>query len=84
MHDGPGEEALFNEPGGLSSANGKLYIADTNNHAVRTLDIVSGEVASFKLRDPASLPRPAMPPRRLRSITARPGAVRLRIAFGHS
>lgn len=81
LHDGPGEEALFNEPGGLSSANGKLYIADTNNHAVRTFDTVSGEVASFELRDPESLPRPAMPPRRLAPITARPGAVRLRIAY---
>jgi len=81
LQDGSGEEALFNEPGGLSSANGKLYIADTNNHAVRTLDIVSGEVASLELRDPASLPRPAAPTRRLQSIAARPGAVRLHVSF---
>jgi sugar lactone lactonase YvrE len=30
----------FNEPGGLSIASGKLYVADTNNHAVRVLDLV--------------------------------------------
>ena len=28
----------FYEPGGLSVANGKLYVADTNNHAIRVVD----------------------------------------------
>jgi DNA-binding beta-propeller fold protein YncE len=34
-----GHEATFNEPAGLSAAGGKLYVADTNNHAVRVVDI---------------------------------------------
>ena len=36
--------AQFNEPTGLSAAGGKLYIADTNNHAIRVIDL-SGENA---------------------------------------
>ena len=31
--------AQFNEPAGLSAAGGKLYIADTNNHAIRVIDL---------------------------------------------
>ncbi|MCU1264266.1 MAG: Thiol-disulfide isomerase / thioredoxin [Acidobacteria bacterium] len=34
-----GNSPSFYEPGGLSAANGKLYIADTNNHAVRVVDL---------------------------------------------
>lgn len=30
-----GTSPSFYEPGGLSVANGRLYIADTNNHAIR-------------------------------------------------
>jgi DNA-binding beta-propeller fold protein YncE len=34
-----GAQSSFYEPGGLSVAGGKLYIADTNNHAVRVVDL---------------------------------------------
>ena len=44
--DGNGEEALFDEPGGLAYSDGKLYVADTNNHAVRVIDIESRSVSS--------------------------------------
>jgi thiol-disulfide isomerase/thioredoxin len=44
-----GQMAEFYEPGGLSIASGKLYIADTNNHAIRIADLSSGEVRSLKL-----------------------------------
>ena len=30
---------LFNEPGGLSFADGKLYVADTNAHRIRVVDL---------------------------------------------
>ncbi|HEY8491492.1 MAG TPA: alkyl hydroperoxide reductase [Dehalococcoidia bacterium] len=33
-----GEAPQFDEPGGLSAAEGRLYVADTNNHAVRVVD----------------------------------------------
>ena len=29
----------FNNPSGLSTAGGKLYVADTNNHAIRVIDL---------------------------------------------
>lgn len=48
--DGPGGAALLSEPGGLSAARGRLYVADTNNHAVRVVDLHSGEVATLALR----------------------------------
>ncbi len=37
--DGSLQEAEFNEPGGLAYANGLLYVADTNNNAVRVVDM---------------------------------------------
>jgi sugar lactone lactonase YvrE len=48
--DGPGGQAEFSEPGGLSVAGGRLYVADTNNHAVRVCDLASGEVSTLVLR----------------------------------
>lgn len=32
---------LLNEPGGLSIADGKLFVADTNNHRILTIDIAT-------------------------------------------
>ena len=46
---GPGKQAQFSEPSGLSIAGGKIYIADTNNHAIRVADLESGEVVTLKL-----------------------------------
>ncbi|HEY5311625.1 MAG TPA: hypothetical protein VIK18_03875, partial [Pirellulales bacterium] len=31
--------AQFDEPAGLSAAAGKLYVADTNNHLIRIIDL---------------------------------------------
>ncbi len=39
----------FNEPGGLSVAGPTLYVADTNNHAVRAVDIASKAVKTLDL-----------------------------------
>ena len=47
--DGPGEQALFAEPSGLSIAHGKIYIADTNNHLIRVADLETGEVSTLDL-----------------------------------
>ncbi len=47
--NGPGSEATFSEPSGLSIANGKLYIADTNNHQVRVADLDTREVSTLEL-----------------------------------
>jgi hypothetical protein len=37
-------EAAFDEPAGISYAHGKLYVADTNNHAVRIVDLSSNKI----------------------------------------
>ena len=47
--DGPFAQARFSEPCGLSIANGKMYIADTNNHAIRVADMETSEVATLEL-----------------------------------
>jgi hypothetical protein len=48
---GPGE-AAFSEPGGLSIVGGKMYIADTNNHAIRVADMETWEVTTLDLKWP--------------------------------
>jgi thiol-disulfide isomerase/thioredoxin len=40
----------FYEPGGLSVANGKLYIADTNNHAVRVVDVKTKRTSTLNIK----------------------------------
>jgi len=45
--DGAG--ATFYEPAGLSIANGKLYVADTNNHAIRVVDLKTKQVSTLKI-----------------------------------
>ena len=44
-----GASASFYEPGGLAQANGKLYIADTNNHAIRVVDLKTKQVSTLRL-----------------------------------
>ncbi len=39
--DGDGALASFNEPGGISAAGGKLYVADTNNSAIRVVELAA-------------------------------------------
>ena len=50
LADGPAFEAQFHEPSGVSVAAGKLYIADTNNHAIRVADLETGQVSTLELR----------------------------------
>lgn len=42
--DGGPDEARFNDPQGLAcdAASGRLYVADTKNHAIREIDLASG------------------------------------------
>ena len=38
----------FDEPGGISYADGILYVADTNNHVIlRVIDLEAGIVDTF-------------------------------------
>src|SRR3989339_2031379 len=45
-----GKDSRFYEPGGLSIARNKLYVADTNNHAIRVVDMKTKEVSTLQIR----------------------------------
>lgn len=47
----------FSEPAGLTVAGGKLYVADTNNHQIRTVDLKSGKTATLTI-DGLTPPKP--------------------------
>ena len=47
--DGTADQSQFSEPSGISFANGKIYIADTNNHAIRVANIDSGVVSTLEI-----------------------------------
>jgi len=57
--DGISGEARFSEPGGLSVAGGTLYVADTNNHAIRTIDLATGAVGTVVLHGIEDFPQAA-------------------------
>jgi thiol-disulfide isomerase/thioredoxin len=44
-----GAAPSFYEPGGLTLANEKLYVADTNNHAIRVIDLKTKQTRTLKL-----------------------------------
>ncbi len=48
-----GARAGFSEPSGLAVLNGKIYVADTNNHAIRTIDLQSHETNTLRLKPQA-------------------------------
>lgn len=45
-----GEEAVFNEPAGLSVLGDTLYVADTNAHRIRTVDLKTKAVKTLELK----------------------------------
>lgn len=67
--DRDGAQPQFYEPGGLSAAGGKLYVADTNNHKIRVVDLATKQVSTLQLKGlPAA--GPAEPQRPLRQANA--------------
>jgi len=47
--DGPPNEAEMNEPSGLASLGGRLFVADTNNHRIRI--IAGNHMSSLEIRE---------------------------------
>ncbi|HTG14947.1 MAG TPA: thioredoxin-like domain-containing protein [Blastocatellia bacterium] len=45
-----GERATFDEPAGVSVALGKLYVADTNNHAIRIVDLKTKRTETLQIK----------------------------------
>ena len=44
-----GTSPSFYEPAGLSIANDKLYVADTNNHAIRVVDLKTKKTTTLRI-----------------------------------
>ena len=75
---------MFDEPGGVGFARGTVYIADTNNHLVRALEIASGKVSTVTLSNLAVAS--ALTPGRAVKLTVEgqvvaPGAANLQVTF---
>jgi thiol-disulfide isomerase/thioredoxin len=58
---GPLVPPMFSEPGGISYANGKLYVADTNAHRIRVVDIATKAVTTLQLKGVTPPPIPKEP-----------------------
>ena len=54
-----GNDPRFNEPGGLSLDGAQLYVADTNNHAVRVIDTDTGVTTTLVLKGIEAFDPPA-------------------------
>ncbi|WP_414549177.1 thioredoxin-like domain-containing protein [Anabaena sp. CCY 0017] len=48
LQDGQGQNTRFFEPSGLSAMGDYLYISDTNNHAIRQVDLSTFEVTTLE------------------------------------
>ncbi|MDZ7267078.1 MAG: thioredoxin-like domain-containing protein [candidate division KSB1 bacterium] len=79
-----GAAARFFEPSGLALLQGRLYVADTNNHAVRVVDLHTRQTTTLRLK-PQALPvaehlvMMGTPVQRLPEQTLQPGEATLRI-----
>jgi DNA-binding beta-propeller fold protein YncE len=47
--DGAAARAQFHEPGGVAAAGHTVFVADTNNHAIRVIDLRSSVVSTLPL-----------------------------------
>src|SRR5262249_10537473 len=52
--DGEAAASLFNEPGGLAAGLCRVYVADTNNSQLRSIDITSGLVSTLPISNAPS------------------------------
>ncbi len=72
LRDNP---AQFDEPAGLSSAGAALYVADTNNHAIRVISLADNQVSTLKI---AGLKPPAEQATRLNRTLGQAAAEELK------
>ncbi len=48
--DGRAQDAAFNEPAGLAVAGNTVWVADTNNHSIRVIDLLENRVSTLELK----------------------------------
>jgi thiol-disulfide isomerase/thioredoxin len=53
--DGDAQTAQFDEPADVKYHDGKLYVADTNNHAIRVIDLTTNMVSTIIFPNPEKL-----------------------------
>ncbi len=78
-----GARAEFYEPGGISVARGKLYVADTNNHAVRVVDLATKQTSTLAIRGltpPAGTMRETDEASQVSEASGGPNAEELKVA----
>ncbi|MBX3412990.1 MAG: redoxin domain-containing protein [Pirellulales bacterium] len=64
------EPAEFDEPAGLAYAAGKLYVADTNNHLIRVIDLTTAnKVSTLEIKGLAAPEKPKVELKPLSSST---------------
>jgi thiol-disulfide isomerase/thioredoxin len=68
-----GAKPQFYEPAGLTIAKGKLYVADTNNHAVRVVDLRTKQSSTLKIEGLSS-------PKTYQTTSASPNLKELKIS----
>jgi len=66
-----GKSPSFYEPAGLTAANGKLYVADTNNHAIRVIDLKTKQTSTLRING-------LMPPAKSMERSSSPSTTRIR------
>jgi DNA-binding beta-propeller fold protein YncE len=77
------EPAAFDEPAGVSYADNKLYVADTNNHVIRVIDLLHGnKTTTLKIEGLAPPEPPAAapsktPPKADKTVTLEKQAVKI-------
>lgn len=59
--NGPANQAEFFEPGGLAALGDTLFIADTNNHAIRVIDLRTRIVGTLDVLDSSMEQQPEVP-----------------------
>jgi DNA-binding beta-propeller fold protein YncE len=47
LADGPADRAAFQQPQGMARSGSTLFVADTENHAIRSIDLESGMVTTL-------------------------------------
>ncbi len=85
LRDGTPAEARFHNPQGLAVLGGALYVADTDNHALRRIDLSSGRVETVAGTGAQARGRPREGPAREQELNSpwalEPDGGRLHVAM---
>lgn len=86
FRDGDRKQAQFHEPGGITATSKALFVADTNNHLIRQIELDSGKTTTVQLTGLETMTRQMVRKFRGRVVEAAaqsiaPGAGTIRLSF---